>query len=253
MTGAGMKKVYLIGAGPGDPELLTLKAVRALEESDVILYDQLVNPDIIKFVKENVKLVFVGKQKSNHTLPQDEINQLLYEYTKDYETVSRLKGGDPFVFGRGGEEYEYLLTRGVECECIPGITTALGAAASLGMPLTHRDYASGLSLITGHRKEKGFHEAVSKLDLHNKSCVFYMGVTSLAEITSEILRNKIFASIPAMIVENATRENQRVVTGTVATIADIAKEHEISPPAILIFGEAVSFYLRMKELRKATI
>ncbi|MDH5655159.1 MAG: uroporphyrinogen-III C-methyltransferase [Spirochaetia bacterium] len=133
-----MKKVYLIGAGPGDPELITLKAVRALGESDAVLYDHLINPELLRYCKDHTEFIFVGKSKGDHTLPQDDINKLIVELTSKYDTVSRVKGGDPYIFGRGGEEFEYVLNQGIYCEVIPGITSASGASTSCHIPLTHR-------------------------------------------------------------------------------------------------------------------
>lgn len=245
-----MGKVYLIGAGPGDPELLTLKAVRAIQESDAILYDHLINPETLRHSKENAELIYVGKSKGDHFLPQEKINEKLVELTARYPVVSRLKGGDPLIFGRGGEEYEFILRHGIECEIIPGITAAMGAGASLGLPLTHRNYSSEVVLITGHKKKDGNYGDFTALNLKNRTYVIYMVITALREITDEIMKNPENGDVPVAIIEKATRKNQQLITGTVSTIADIVDERNIQPPAILVVGEVVKFVKEIEEIRQ---
>jgi uroporphyrin-III C-methyltransferase len=244
-----MGKIYLIGAGPGDPELLTLKAVRAIRESDVILYDHLINPECLRHCKEDAEIIFVGKSMGDHTLPQEEINALIVSLSEKYNVVSRLKGGDPLIFGRGGEEYEFILNHGLECEIIPGITTAMGAGAALGLPLTHRNYSSEVRLITGHKKKNGLYSDFTALDLNNKTYVVYMALTALQDITDELLKNPENDHVPVAVVEKATRINQRLITGTLKTINQIVKEKNVQPPAILIIGQVVKFVEEMQLLK----
>lgn len=244
-----MKKVFLIGAGPGDPDLLTLKAVRALEESEAILYDHLVNPEILRHCSKKCEFHFVGKSKGDHTLTQDEINALIIELSKKYNVVSRVKGGDPYIFGRGGEEYEYVLEHGIDCDVIPGITSASGASTSCHIPLTHRDYASEVIFMTGHKKKDEDYLNFRSLDLNQKTYVIYMAVTSVNEIMDEIMKKPENKNVPAAVIEKATRKNERVFAGTVETISDIVKEKNVRPPALLIVGEVVKFYTRVNELR----
>lgn len=235
-------KIFLVGAGPGDPELLTIKAMKILQIADVVFYDHLVSSEILGHCKTGVELIYVGKQKNCHTVPQEKINSLLVEYANEFRTVVRLKGGDPSVFGRVGEEYEYAIKCGVECEIIPGITAGLGASASIGMPLTHRDYSSEIIFITGHKKEGKNYEAFSEIDFQGKTYVIYMGLSSLEEITTEILKNPSHDSLPMAIVENATCKNERVLVGRADTILNIARKENLQGPALLIIGDVIKFY-----------
>ena len=246
-------KVYLIGAGPGDPELLTMKAIRALKESEAVLYDQLVTPEVLQYASENAELVFVGKKKGLHIVPQENINEMLVSLCGKYKVVSRLKGGDPFIFGRGGEELEYLTSQGLECEIIPGITAANGAAASIQMPLSHRDYCSEVLFITGHKQMDGDYSSFTELDLRKKTAVIYMGVSAMGEMTAEICKNPVNKDIPAVIIESATRPNQRIIRGTAGTIADIAREQKVEPPALTIIGYVVNYLDHLQELKEKYI
>ena len=242
-------KIYLIGAGPGDPELLTLKAKRAIEESDAILYDQLVNPEILQHARPGTELVFVGKSKGRHVVPQEEINKLLADLAGKYTTVSRLKGGDPFIFGRGGEEIEFMLERGYCVEVIPGVTAASGAAASIGLPLTHRDYSSEVSFITGHKKMDGNYSDFTSLNIENRTVVIYMGVSALPEMAKEICRKPDNCKIPFVIVEKASTKNERVIRGRLGEIAEIAEKEKVSPPALLIIGNIVNYLDTIEKIK----
>ena len=245
-----MSKIYLIGAGPGDPELLTLKAVNAIKESDAILYDHLINPETLRYCKDSAELLLVGKMKGDRTMPQEEINSLIVQMAKKYPVVSRLKGGDPFIFGRGGEEYEYCLENGfTDVTIIPGITAALGSAASFGMPLTHRDYSSEVTFITGHRKVDDDYSAFDSIDLKKKTYVVYMAVSALAEITAEMMKNPDNRDVPVAIVEKATRHNQRMVRGTVSTITEIVSHENIKAPALMIVGDVINFLKKTESLK----
>lgn len=238
------KKVYLIGAGPGDPELLTLKALNAIKKSNVILYDRLVPKEILEYAPKEAKLIYVGKEKGNHSLPQEEICKLLISYASQFPYVARLKGGDPFIFGRGGEEYKAITSLGLSCEVIPGITAASGAAASLGLSLTHRDYSSEVVLLTGHQKinnNSKTYPDFSQLRLKNKTHIIYMGLSQLEEITKEIQKNNPgMQTTPALIIENATLPNQKIVIGNISNLFTKAKEANIKSPALIFMGEVIS-------------
>lgn len=245
-----MKKnrIYLIGGGPGDPELLTLKAVRALSEADCVLYDQLINPEILRHCREDAEFVFVGKSKGDHTLPQDEINRLIVEKARVYEVVARVKGGDPLIFGRGGEEYEYAVANGFPCEIIPGITAASGASTSGLIPLTHREYSSEVVFMTGHKKKGDDYSSFASLNLYRKTHVIYMAVSAVADIMRQIMTNPGNETVPVAVIEKATRKNQRVLVSTVGSIAGIIEKERVQPPALLIVGEVVLFRERVMQM-----
>jgi uroporphyrin-III C-methyltransferase len=244
------KKIYLIGAGPGDPELLTLKAIEAIKKSQAILYDQLVNPEVLKYANSDTHMVYVGKKKGAHVIPQDEINRLLVELAGKYDVVSRLKGGDPFIFGRGGEELEHLARNGYNCEVIPGITSASAAAAYSGMPLTHRDYASQVVFITGHKKTNGDYSDFTDLDLEQKTVVIYMGVTALKEMVSEICKNKKNCEVPAAVIEKASLPGMRIIRGKLGNIAQKAIDADIQPPALIVIGNVINFLDTIENIKK---
>jgi len=234
-------KVYLIGAGPGDPGLFTLKGKEALEKADVIIYDYLANPELLKFCKEDAELVYVGKKGGCHTLPQDKINELIAEYAKKGKVVARLKGGDPFLFGRGGEEVEVLVKEGIEYEVVPGITSAIAVPAYAGIPVTHRNFTSTLAIITGHEAEgkketKVDFEALAKLG----TLVFLMGMKNLPVIVKSLIESGKSPDTPIGIIQWGTLPKQRVVTGTLQDIEEKVKEAGIGAPAIIVVGEVVS-------------
>lgn len=237
------KKVYLIGAGPGDPELLTIKAVNALKRADAVLYDRLISKEILEYAPKSAEMIYVGKKKGNHSLPQEEICNLLIQLAFRYPYVARVKGGDPFIFGRGGEEYEAVTSMGLNCEVIPGITAATGAAAALGLSLTHRDYSSEVVLLTGHKqisKNMLTYPDFSKLVLKNKTHIIYMGLSQLESIVYDILKNNPgMENFPTMIVENATLPNQRAIVGTISNIYVKAMELKVTSPALVIIGEVI--------------
>jgi len=235
------KKIYLIGAGPGDPELITLKAIRALQESRVVLYDQLVNPEILEHIPSTAQKIFVGKSKGNHSVPQDEINAILVDQAKKFDIVSRLKGGDPFIFGRGGEEVEYLVKLGFKVEVIPGVTSASGAASSILLPLSHRRYASEVVLITGHKKRNGDYKQFDSYNFKNKTVIIYMGITALREISQELCKKSENCKVPVAIIENATLPGQRMVRGELGKIVEIAEKNMIKAPSLIIIGAIVKF------------
>lgn len=236
MTG----KVYLVGAGPGDPDLLTLKAHRLLLAADVVLYDRLVGEQIIAMIPEQAEKLYVGKAKSLHSLPQDQINQLLASKAKEGKVVVRLKGGDPFIFGRGGEELEELVSEGVSFEVVPGVTAAAGCAAYAGIPLTHRDYAQSVRFLTGHLKDGTTELPWDELVHPSQTLVIYMGLTGLESISQSLIRFGMRPSMPVAIVEKGTSAQQRVFTSTMKDVHQMAQDNEVKSPALLIIGEVVS-------------
>ncbi len=232
-------KVYLIGAGPGDPELLTLKAHRLLIDADVVLYDRLVGEEIIELIPDTAEKMYVGKAKSLHSLPQNEINSLLARKAKEGKKVVRLKGGDPFIFGRGGEEIEELVEEGVSFEVVPGVTAAAGCAAYAGIPLTHRDYAQSVRFLTGHLKDGTTELPWEELVHPAQTLVIYMGLTGVVEISASLQRFGMSKAMPVAIVEKGTTKQQRVFTSDINHIAQVAAENEVKSPALLIIGEVV--------------
>lgn len=232
MTG----KVFLVGAGPGDPELLTLKAARVLAQADVVVYDRLVNKEILDLVPGDCERIYAGKRKHLHTLTQDEINSLLVTLAGAHETVVRLKGGDPFIFGRGGEEIDELVEAGIEWEVVPGITAASGAAASVGLPLTYRQVSHAVTYVTAH-KIKGVLEVDWDLVLHDsQTVVFYMGLSVLEELVSELQAKGKPAMTPFSVIANATRGDEALISGTLGTIVGLLEGVRLPSPALLVMG-----------------
>ena len=230
-------RVSLVGAGPGDPELLTLRAARALREADVIVYDKLVDPAVLEYARRDARRIFAGKSKGDHTLPQTDINALLVAEAKAGRHVVRLKGGDPFVFGRGGEELDALVADNIRVEVVPGITAATGCAAYAGFPLTHRDHAASVVFVSGHSKD-----GLSDLDWRalanpRQTIVVYMGVSAAGEVAGKLIGAGLGASTPIAIVENGTRWDQRVIQRDLQEAADLIRRHGVAGPALLVIGE----------------
>lgn len=231
--------VALVGAGPGDPELLTLKALRLIQAAQVVVHDNLVGKGILEMIPAGVERIYVGKKSSNHTLPQEEISALLLRLAREGKRVVRLKGGDPFVFGRGGEEMEVLLAAGVPVEIVPGITAALGAGAAFGFPLTHRDHAQSCVFVTGHLKDHSVDLDWTALARPGQTLVFYMGIAGLETIAGQLLAHGLDPATPAALVYKATLPEQRMWPCSLASLPETAARHGVKPPALIVIGSVV--------------
>lgn len=234
--------VYLVGAGPGDPELLTLKAARIIGEADVLVYDHLVSPAVLALVRPTAERIYAGKERGNHALPQEELNDLLVRLAKQGKRVVRLKGGDPYTFGRGGEEVQTLRENGVSFEVIPGITAAAGVAAYAGIPLTHRDYAQACVFVTGHLKDGSMNLDWPGLARERQTVIIYMGLSGLPHLCAKFMEHGLPADWPAAIVQQGTTPNQRTVTGTLATLPALAAAAKLRAPTLIIIGKVVNLH-----------
>jgi len=244
-------KVYLVGAGPGDPQLLTIKAVRVLKEADVVIYDRLVGEEILCLAPESAEMIYVGKQTGKHEVPQNKITELIIEKAQSGGKIVRLKGGDPFIFGRGGEEAEVLIEKGIKFEVVPGVSSAVVAPAYAGIPLTHRDYAASVAIITGHRAGDA-EKPIDWVKIANAvdTMVILMGVESLNGIVDKLLKGGVSAGKPVAIVESGTYPKQRTLIATLGTITKKAEAEKIKPPAVIVIGEVANLGRKLAWFKK---
>jgi len=238
-------EVYLVGAGPGDPDLLTFRALRLMQQSDVIVHDRLVSQPILDMARKDADFIYVGKERDKHTLQQEDINHLLVRLAREGKRVCRLKGGDPFVFGRGGEEIDTLTQEGIPFQVVPAITAALGVASYAGIPLTHRDYAHSVLFTTGHLKDGTMNLNWSGLVQPRQTVVFYMGLHGVDIICKEMIAHGMPTTMPIALVQKATLPEQKVITGTLETMPKIIRETEIHPPTLIIVGEVVKLHEKL--------
>ena len=238
-------KVWLIGAGPGDPDLLTVKAARLIARADVLVFDHLVGDGIMDLARPDARRIYAGKEASKHTLPQEAINKLLVDLAREGLAVVRLKGGDPFIFGRGGEELETLAASGIPFEVVPGVTAASGCAAYSGFPLTHRDHAQAVTFVTGHLKDHTVNLDWPALARPNQTVVFYMGIGAAEEICRQMISHGLPPQTPAAVVRNGTLPTQQSLLATLETLPQRIEQAGITPPALIVVGSVVNLHARL--------
>ena len=244
-TGLQTGEVYLVGGGPGDPDLLTFRALRLMQQADVVLYDRLVAPAIVELVRKEAQRIYVGKRSDSHTVPQSELNALLVKLAQQGKRVLRLKGGDPFIFGRGGEEIEELAAAGVPFQVVPGITAAAGCASYAGIPLTHRDHAHSCLFVTGHLKDGKLAFNWPALLQPKQTVAIYMGVKGIDVLQENLLEHGMHPDMPAAVIQQGTTPNQKVYVGTVSTLAKTVADKEVKPPSMIVIGEVVKLHEKL--------
>jgi uroporphyrin-III C-methyltransferase len=236
-------EVALVGAGPGDPDLLTMQAFRFIKQAEVVIYDRLVSKAIMSLLPVDCQHIYVGKKQENHKVPQDGINQLLVDYALLGKKVVRLKGGDPFVFGRGSEEAQFLLGHGIACHIVPGITAASACTSYAGIPLTHRKVARSCTFITGHVQDNGALDLPwQALNDKEQTIVFYMGIKSLPIITAQLIEAGRELDTPAALIRKGTHQDQKIVKGTLSSLTELVAIHNIKPPSLIVIGEVVDTF-----------
>ena len=243
--GATMGEVYLVGGGPGDPDLVSFRALRLMQQADVVVYDRLVAQPILEMTRRDAERIYVGKERDQHAMRQEEINQLLVDLAKEGKRVVRLKDGDPFIFGRGGEEIDTLSAEGVPFQVVPAVTAASGCAAYSGIPLTHRDYAQSVTFVTGHLKDGSMNLNWKQLAHPHQTIVFYMGLLGLPVIVRELTAQGVSPEMPIALVQQGTTEHQRVFTGTLANIQEIVEREKPKPPTLIIVGDVVQLHEKL--------
>lgn len=248
----GVGEVYLIGAGPGDPDLLTFRAYRLLQQSQVVLYDRLVSKPILDMVSSKAKMIHVGKRRSHHAVPQANINEMLVEYAKKGLRVARLKGGDPFIFGRGGEEIEKLAEQHIPFQVVPGITAASGCASYSGIPLTHRDHAQSVRFVTGQLRDGTVNLPWCQLVVENQTVVIYMGLDGLPIISEKLITHGMPPDMPASLIEQGTTPDQRIHCATISTLPALVEQASAKPPTLLIIGTVVELHRKLRWFRENT-
>jgi len=252
-TMPGHGEVYLIGGGPGDPDLLTFKALRLMQQADVVVYDRLVSQEVLELVRRDAERIYAGKEKGEHTIPQEGINDLLVRLAKEGKRVCRLKGGDPFIFGRGGEEIETLMEEGVPFQVVPGITAASGCATYSGFPLTHRDYSQSVTFVTGHLRDGSIDLNWPALAQPKQTIVFYMGLHGVKTICEKLIANGLPVSTPAALIQQGTTRHHRTLIGNLETLPGIVESNEVKAPTLIVVGEVVKLHEKLDWFSPADI
>jgi len=245
-TVSGTGEVFLVGGGPGDPDLLTFKALRLMQQADVVVYDRLVSKEVLDLVRRDAEKIYVGKERDNHTLPQEDINHILVRLAREGKRVLRLKGGDPFIFGRGGEEIDTLAAEGINFQVVPGITAAAGCAAYSGIPLTHREYSQSVVFVTGNLKDGSVNLNWKALAQPFQTVVFYMGLHGVNDICKGLISHGMADTTPAALVQQGTTQNQKVYISSLAELPQRVKQEQIKPPTLIIVGDVVKLHDRLK-------